>query len=60
MEWSNFIVQFVRREQKDKAHYLASLARIVGSRSWLGIAPLSFLSVSAAILAVNCNSNGLP
>jgi len=56
---SNVLVQFVRREHNVEAHNLASLARIVGSRSWLGIAPpVPFHSVNTASLADICNPNG--
>jgi hypothetical protein len=32
-------VMFVRREQNIGAHNLASLAKVVGNRTWIGVAP---------------------
>ena len=53
------VVQLVRREHNVEAHNLASLARIVGCSSWLGIAPPAlFLSANVVIMTDNCIPNG--
>lgn len=56
--FSNVDVQFVRRELNAEAHALASLARNVGSKSWLGLVPPAiFHSVNAVHMAGNCIPN---
>jgi exonuclease III/ribonuclease HI len=56
--FSNVVVQFVSRELNVEAHTLASLARNVGSKSWLGLVPPDlFHSVNAVPMAVNCIPN---
>jgi len=55
----NVVGQFVRKEHNAEADNLASLARIVGCRSWLGIASLAlFHSFNADSMADNCILNG--
>ncbi|XP_045822165.1 uncharacterized protein LOC123915058 [Trifolium pratense] len=52
----NVSVMFISRTQNCDAHNLVSLAKVVGSRTWLGVAPLvSVYSVSAAVPAAGCN-----
>jgi hypothetical protein len=54
----NVSVSFVRREQNSEAHNLVSLAKFVGNRSWLGVAPsVSCFIGFAAVPAVICNQN---
>lgn len=52
-------VMFVSRNHNGDAHNLASLAKIVGNRTWHGVAPNSPLSsVFLAVNAVSCNHDG--
>ncbi|CAJ2654058.1 unnamed protein product [Trifolium pratense] len=47
---TNASVMFVSRTQNCDAHNLASLAKVVGSRTWVGVSPLvSDFSVSTAV-----------
>ncbi|CAJ2645003.1 uncharacterized protein LOC123895600 [Trifolium pratense] len=56
---TNVSVLFVRTEQNDEAHNLASLAKFVGNRSWVGLAPsVSSFSSLADVSAVVCNQYG--
>jgi ribonuclease HI len=51
----NVSVLFVRREQNVDAHNLASLARLVGNRTWVGAAPnVSVSSTYAGSATANC------
>ncbi|CAJ2652968.1 unnamed protein product [Trifolium pratense] len=51
----NVSVLFVRRDQNIDAHNLASLARLVGNRTWVGAAPkASVMSNYAENSAANC------
>jgi hypothetical protein len=51
----NVSVSFVRREQNSEAHNLVFLAKFVGNRSWLRVAPsVSFFTGFAAVHAVMC------
>ncbi|CAJ2669717.1 unnamed protein product [Trifolium pratense] len=38
----NVSVMFVRRDQIGDAHNLASLAKVVGNRTWIGVTPIVF------------------
>jgi hypothetical protein len=52
-------VMYVSRNHNCDAHNLAALAKIVGDRSWNGIAPSSsLLSVSLAVNAAPCIHDG--
>jgi ribonuclease HI len=52
----NVSVMFISRSQNLDAHNLASLAKVVCSKTWLGPAPLVFdVSVSTAMHAAVCN-----
>jgi len=54
----NVSVVWVDRNQNCDAHNLASLARIVGNRDWVGVAPNSLcFPVNASSLPTSCNVN---
>jgi ribonuclease HI len=52
---TNVNVLFIRREQNVDAHNLASMARLVGNRTWVGAAPnVTVSSTYAVSSATNC------
>ncbi|RHN71717.1 putative ribonuclease H-like domain, reverse transcriptase zinc-binding domain-containing protein [Medicago truncatula] len=52
---SNACILFISRDQNSDAHNLASLAKVVGNRTWLGAVPNSFFPGSVMQNYANCN-----
>jgi len=53
----NVCILFVNRNQNSNAHNLASLAKVVGNRTWVGIVPDNMLFfVNVVSNSTSCNS----
>lgn len=52
---SNVCILFISRDQNFDAHSLASLAKVVGNRTWIGVLSNSSFSFSVMHISANCN-----
>lgn len=52
---SNVSILFISRDQNFDAHSLASLAKVVGNRTWIGVLSNSSFSFSVMHISANCN-----